>query len=155
MHRVFARVWISLKSVKIYPWSGPSKMLMPMLKKHHHLHECLYGVSIHIDLAIYESSSKIGECIEFWHTLKSLYRIGLHGRNESHRCLGPWHNWCRDNKMFVSYGENLRDWFCPCPCPCPCLCLCLCLGETLFFAVCLQLWVCQARDWLVPWIFFA
>ena len=42
-------------------------MLMQMLQKHHHLHERLYGVSIHMDLAFYETSSKIGECIEFSH----------------------------------------------------------------------------------------
>ena len=85
-------------------------MLMQMLKQHDHVHECLYFVSIHIDLAIYEISSKIGTCIEEWHTFKSLHRIGVHWTIETHRCLGPCHHWCHDNKMFVSYGKNLLDW---------------------------------------------
>ena len=42
-------------------------MVMQMPKKPAHLHECLYPVSIHIDLAIYDTSSKIGASIEFSH----------------------------------------------------------------------------------------
>ena len=42
-----------------------------MPKKAVHLHEGLYSVSIHIDLAIYDTSSKIGASIEFSHGLEN------------------------------------------------------------------------------------
>ena len=44
---------------------------MQMPKKPAHLHEGLYSVSIHIDLAIYDTSSKIRACIQFSHGLEN------------------------------------------------------------------------------------
>ena len=61
---------------------------MQPLKKDHHAHESLYAVTTHIDLAIYETSSKIGTCmsgrfiLEYWYVdveMDRTYSRGWYG----------------------------------------------------------------------------